>query len=255
MTETRQIDASAELQRALDLLVKNWQLALPTALASLAFAVFTVLVVLSALTGLTGASVLSGGEAAASKAMGAIMGLLGSATFLIGMPLLVLLLIVANVMTIAAAENAWQGRPPAWDQAFRVAINRLPAIIVSAVLIALIALIPSVLVLAFGLGLLLLLVLGFFMMYVTPSIVLGNRNGAAAIGESARIVRANAGASALAFAAIVIVAIIGQVVTSVVGHVPFLNFVAAFLIGGFTAAYSALVSARFYDVLGGRATS
>jgi hypothetical protein len=53
----------------------------------------------------------------------------------------------------------------------------------------------------------------------------------------------------------VIVAIIGQVVTSVVGHVPFLNFVAAFLIGGFTAAYSALVSARFYDVLGGRATS
>jgi hypothetical protein len=250
--QTRSIDASTELQRALDLLVKNWTLALPTAIATLAFTWFLIVFVISAVTGITGGSILASGDSNASKAAGALLALFTSIPFLIGLPVLMLALIVANVMTIAAAEEAWQGRPPDFGRAFSIAMTKLPAIIVASLLIALMAIIPSMLIILLGLGLLLLLALGFFMMYVTAAIVLGNQSGTGAIGESFRIVRANAGSSALAFAAIIIVAIVGQIISTVVSHVPVLNLVSAFIVGGFTSAYTALVSARFYDILSGR---
>ena len=49
---SRPVDATGELQRSLDLLTKNWVLAIPSAVASLLFAVFVTFVVLSALAGL-----------------------------------------------------------------------------------------------------------------------------------------------------------------------------------------------------------
>ena len=58
---SRPIDAAGELQRSLDLLMKYWVLAIPSALASLGFAVFLTFVVLSALGGLGASALLSGG--------------------------------------------------------------------------------------------------------------------------------------------------------------------------------------------------
>jgi hypothetical protein len=250
---SRPIDATAELQRSLDLLTKNWVLAIPSALAALLFAIFVTVGILSALAGLGTAAILSGGRDL-HQAVAKIIAVMSSGTFLIGLPVLAILDVVAHVMTLAAAQDAWEGRPPDFGRAFSLTLGRFPALLIAGILIALLAIIPAVL--SFLLvGLPLLLALFFFTMYVTAAIVLGGRSGSAAIAESYRLVRANPGASAIAFFAFIVVAIIGQIANSLVAHVPPINFLAAFAIGGFTTAFSAVVSARFYDLLSGRAAA
>ena len=167
------------------------------------------------------------------------------------MPILIVLAVVAHVMTLAAAQDAWEGRAPDFGRAFSVSLGRIPALFIAAILIALLAIVP--LLLSFvGIGLLLLLALSFFMMYVTASIVLGGRAAAprsvsptawcAPIPAPARSPSSPSSSSRSS----------AQIANSIVAHVPLVNLVAAFVIGGFTTAFSAVVSARFYNLLTGR---
>ncbi len=240
----RRIDVAAELQRAGELLSRYWVLAVPPALASLAFAIFFAVLIASVLVGLTGAAVLAAGGGGVGHALGALVGM-GSLSLVLFVPLLLFLAFVANAVTVVAAVDAWEGRAPDFARAAAVVARRLPALLAAGLAIALLAVVPAILTVV-GIGFLLLLALGYCTMYVLPAIVLGGESGFAALDASWRLVRADLATSALAFAAMVAVGIAGQIATAVLIHVPLLNFVAAFAVGGFTTAYTALVSARFY---------
>ncbi len=238
------IDVGAELQRAWDVLSRYWVLAIPPALASLAFTIFFVVLIASVLVGLTGAVVLAASGDGLGHALGALVGM-GSLSLVLLVPLLLLLAFVANALTVVAAVDAWNGHTPDFGRAFGIVLRRLPALLAAGIAIGLLAIIPALLTVV-GIGFLLLLALGFCTMYVMPAIVLGGESGFASLGASYRLVRADLTTNALVYLAMMAVGIAGQLATTLMIHVPLVNFVAAFVVGGFTTAYAALVAARFY---------
>ncbi len=237
------IDAGAELQRAFALLQRHWVLAIPPAVASLLFTIFMVFVIFSVVAGLVGAGVLAA-NGGAGQPLGALVGL-GSLSLLLALPLLLLLLFVANALTVVAAEDAWEGRAPDFGRAFGVVLRKLPDLLVVGIAIGALAIVPAILSIV-GIGLVLLLALGYLTMYALPAIVLGGESGFAALGASYRLVRSDWQTSAIAFAVMLGVALAGQMANALMIHLPLVNLVSSFAIGGFTSAYTALIAARFY---------
>lgn len=239
------IDVGAELKRAFELLQRYWALAIPPALASLLFTIFVVFVIFSVVAGLIGAGVLAA-NGGAGQPLGALVGL-GSLSLLLVLPLLLLFAFVASALTVVAAEDAWQGRAPDFGRAFGVVLRKLPDLVVAGIAIFLLAIVPALLSIV-GIGIVLLLALGYLTMYALPAIVLGGESGLGALGASYRLVRSDWGTSAIVFAVMLGVALAGQIANGLVIHVPLVNFVASFAIGGFTSAYTALIAARFYGL-------
>ncbi|MEA2664276.1 MAG: hypothetical protein QOI11_1220 [Candidatus Eremiobacteraeota bacterium] len=237
------IDVGAELQRAFELLQRRWVLAVPPAVASLLFAVFVVFVLFTVVAGLVGAGVLAA-NGGVGQPLGALVGL-GSLSLLLVLPLLLLLAFVANALTVVAAEDAWEGRAPDFGRAFGVVLRKLPDLLVAGIAIFLLAIVPAILSLV-GIGLVLLLVLGYLTMYALPAIVLGGESGLGALSASYRLVRSDWGTSAIVYAVMLGVVLAGQIANALMIHLPLVNFVASFAIGGFTTAYTALIAARFY---------
>lgn len=237
------IDVGAELRRALELLQRHWVLAVPPAVASLLFTVFVAFVIFSVLAGLVGAGVLAAGGGA-GRPLGALVGL-GSLSLLLVLPLLLLLAFVASALTVVAAEDAWAGRGPDFGRAFGVVLRKLPDLLVAGIAIGLLAIVPAILSIV-GIGLVLLLALGYLTMYALPAIVLGGESGLSALSASYRLVRADWGTSALVYAVMLGVVLAGQLANALMIHLPLVNFVASFAIGGLTTAYTALIAARFY---------
>jgi hypothetical protein len=241
----RQVDAVAELGAAAQLLASRWTLALPTAIASLIAGMFFlfVLTALVASAFIAGAGARTGHAASGLAFLGA--GLASGAVTLI---VIVVLVGLAQAIVIAASEDAWQGRPPDFGAAIGKAIAKIPSLVALFVLLALLALIP--LLLSFMvIGIPLLLVLGFLMMYALPALMVGNRRAVEAIAESYHLTRAHLAPSAVAFVGIVAAMVLGRVVDAAFLHVPLLGLVVTFVVGGVTAAFAALVSVRFYDLL------
>jgi hypothetical protein len=211
--------------------------------ASLLFAVFVVFVLFTVVAGLVGAGVLAA-NGGAGQPLGALVGL-GSLSLLLVLPLLLLLAFVANALTVVAAEDAWEGRAPDFGRAFGVVLRKLPDLLVAGIAIFLLAIVPAILSLV-GIGLVLLLVLGYLTMYALPAIVLGGESGLGALSASYRLVRSDWGTSAIVYAVMLGVVLAGQIANALMIHLPLVNFVASFAIGGFTTAYTALIAARFY---------
>ncbi len=233
-----------QLQRAAEVLSKNWILALPTAIASLAVSVILVLGVFSL------AAALFVGHAAAGG-LGSLAGL-GTGGLILAVLLLLglLLVVVSQAIVIHAAEDAWQGRPVDLAASLTAIMGRLPDLIVAFIISALI-LIVTLALCAVLIGFPLVFVAWFFLMYVTPAVIIGREGGVAAVQSSFRLARQNVGTSFIAFIGIVGASLAAAILNSIVSHIPLINFVAAFAIGGLAAAYSALVSARFYDIVRG----
>jgi hypothetical protein len=239
---TQQFNATGELEAAAKILFARWTLALPTALASLAIAgiVFFVIgaVVVSAV-----AAILMGGRAGASAAVGA-----GASTVAFSVLVMVLISTAAHAMVLVAAHDAWAGREPDYGAAFRLTLARFPALLVAAFATALLYAIPVAL--SFLLvGIPLLFVLGYFLMYVRAAIMIGDEDGITAIGTSFRIATSKAGPSLVAFAGMICAFVIGRIVDAATIHLPVIGLLTAFFVGGATAAYIALVEVRFYDLL------
>jgi hypothetical protein len=243
------IDSGTELQRAFDILAKNWILALPTAIASLAALFFAVFLVASLVASVVGIGVGSEG-----RHLGAGAALFGIGTFaaLGGFVAIVLISMLAQAVVVHGAEEAWVGRPVDLTASLGVAIARLPALIVAGIAIMLIMLVPIALS-AVLIGIPLIVIVGFFLIYVLPAIVIGNEGGVAAIGTSFRLAKDNFGPSAVAAIGIFVAVAIGQAINVSLGHVPVIGWLAAFIVGGFSSAYAALVAARFYTLLTGAA--
>ena len=94
-----------ELQRAAELLIKYWILAVPTAVASLAFAIIVILSVLGVVAG-----ALAGSAAGhAGTALGLTSGILVAfVAFCLG----IIALYVASAMVMAEAPAVLEDRPP-----------------------------------------------------------------------------------------------------------------------------------------------
>lgn len=247
---TRPFDPMAELQNAFQALMKNWILAVPTGLAALIATAFFVFVIAASMASLVGAGAVGGFHPAGAAALAGVGGL----TFALGGIIIVLLFLVAHATVMGSAENVWHGQPADLSGGLSKAFSKLPQLFVLFLIAIVVSLICGLLVLALGLGILLALVLGFFWMYTLPAIVIGNQSAFEALGTSYRLVRANLGASITAFLGIIVVTIIGEIIIQLFRFVPALAIVAAFIIGGLTYAYAALVAVRFYDLLRGSST-
>jgi hypothetical protein len=239
---TQQFSATGELEAAARVLYARWTLALPTALASLAIAgiIFFVIgaVIVSAV-----AAILMGGRGAAFAAVSA-----GASTVAFAFAAMVLISTAAHAVVLVAAHDAWAGREPDFGAALRLTMVRFPALLVAAFLTALLYAIPVAL--SFLLvGIPLLFVLGYFLMYVRAAIMIGGEDGITAIGTSFRMASSKAGPSLVAFAGIIGAFIIGRIVDAATIHLPVIGLLTAFFVGGATAAYIALVEVRFYDLL------
>jgi len=246
MIVPRTFDPAAELQRAFELLGKNIILVLPTAVSSLIVQLLIVTVITAAVGSAIAAGVIGNHEGSTGAAVTAI-----GLTSLIAIASIVgavVVSILASAVVVHAAEAAWEGRPPDIGASFAAAMSKLPALIVASLLGALIMIIPFALAFVF-IGIPLILIVSFFLMYTIPAVMIGNKSGTDAISQSFRLARNNVGPSAIAFLAIVVAAIVGGAVTATVGHVPILGWIAAFVVGGFTSAFVALVDARFYSLL------
>lgn len=233
-----------QLQRAAEVLFKNWILAVPTAVASLAIGVIFFVGLISL------AATLFIGHAAAGG-LGSLAGL-GTGGLILAVLLLVgfLVLILAQAMVILAAEDAWAGRPVDLMASLNAVMARLPDLIVAFVICALILIVACALC-AVLIGFVLVPVAGFFLIYAIPAVVIGRERGVAAVQSSFRLARENVGPTFIAFIGIVVASIIAAILTGITSHILLINFVVSAVIGGLAAAYSALVSARFYDIVRG----
>jgi hypothetical protein len=238
----QKFDAAQELEAAARILFARWTLALPTAISSLLIAgiVFFVIgaVIVSAV-----AAVLMGGHGGAVAALGA-----GASTIAFAVGVMALVSTAAHALVLAAAHDAWAGRDPDYGAAFRLTLARFPALLVAAFATAMMYAIPVAL--SFLLvGIPLLFVLGYFLMYVRAAIMIGGEDGITAIATSFRLATSNAGPSLVAFAGIIGAFIIGRIVDAATIHLPIIGLFTAFFVGGATAAFIALVEVRFYDLL------
>jgi hypothetical protein len=237
-----QFSATRELEAAARILSARWTLALPTAVASLLIAgiVFFVIgaVIVSAV-----AAILMGGHGGSFAAVTA-----GASTVALALGVMALISTAAHAVVLAAAHDAWSRRDSDYGAAFRVTLARFPALLVAAFATALLYAIP-VFLSFFIVGIPLLFVLGYFLMYVRAAIIIGGEDGFTAIGTSFRMAAGNSGPSLVAFGGMIAAFIVGRIVDAATIHLPLIGLVTAFFVGGATAAYVALVEVRFYELL------
>jgi hypothetical protein len=233
------ISPADELQRAAEVLSKNWTLALPTALASVVLSAILIFVVVAVVGSLLLGS-FAGGHLGAAAGLGSGVIVAGCAG-LLGVGLLV----IAQAVVIHASEDAWQGRSPNLAASLGAVLGRLPDLLVATIIMGVIAVVLCVTVI----GIPFTFVEGYFFMYAAPAVILGGESGTRALGTSIRIARSRVGESFVGFLGLIAAGIVGAIANSLVGHIPIVNLVTAFAIGGLTSAYAALVQARFYDLL------
>lgn len=242
---TTSINSGAELQRAVEVLTKNWTLAIPTALASLIIAVLSVFVLGSVI----GTAAL-GGAVGGHIGLG-VAGLAGTAIYGTLFAIVAFVVqIVAQAVVMHAAEDAWNGAPVNLQGALGAITGRIGPLAIAVILCALIMLIPFALTFVL-IGFPLMLIVGYFLMFVVPAVVLGGEAPVDAIKSSYQITRTNIGPSIVALVGIVVAVLILAIVNAILAHIPILNLLGPFVVGGFAGAFSALVMARFYDLLRG----
>ena len=230
------------LQRAAELLLKYWILALPTAVASLLIVVIVIASILSVVASAL-AGHAAGGDAGTVAGVGTGL-LIGAALFGAG----IVGLYVAQGIVIAASPAVLEDRPPDLSAALRLTLARLPDLGVAGGLTLLLAIVPLALCIVL-IGLPLLLLLGYFLMYVPAAVLIGNEGGVAAIKTSFRLTTQRVGESAIAWLGMFLAMIAGSIANSIAIHIPIVNLIAGFAIGGFTSAYSALLSVSYYLAL------
>ncbi len=228
-----------ELQRDAELLLKHWVLAIPTAVASLVVVLIVFLSLLSAIA-TTAAGYATGGHTGTAIGLGTGL-LIGAGLFLLGS----LGLYVAQAMVVAASPSVLADQPPDLGTALRVTLARLSDLSVAGIACFALAIVPLALCIVL-IGFPLLIVLGYFLMYVVPAVVVGGEGGIDAIKTSFRITTTRVGESLIGWLGMILAIVAGSIANTLVVHIPILNLVAGFAIGGFTSAYSAMLGVSFY---------
>lgn len=241
----RQVDPMAELSSSFQLLLKNWILAAPPLVVSL--------VVLALILVMGGASLLAmmggvgmmansnsdAGPGALAAGLGGLFGTLGLA-MLVG----VVLGIIANAATCAAADDAWNGRIVNLGASVSRALGMFLNLLIFIVIVGLACGIVAITFVG-------PLVVAVLMMYGLPAIVVGGQTGIGAISESFQLVTKNFGPSAMAILGIIAMAIVVGIVNVILGHIPFIGPLIGAVLGALVSAFAAVVTVRFYSLFRG----
>jgi hypothetical protein len=234
-----------ELQRCAEMLAKYWILAVPPALASLLLVVVVFATILTVVGSALAGGLLGGGHSEAGAGLGIGIGaLVGLAGMLLGF----VALNVAQAITMHASLDAFADRRPDLGASFRAILPRLGDLSVSMLATFLIMLVPFVLCFVI-IGIPLVIVAIFFMIYVQAAVIVGGEDGIAAIRSSVRLASRHVTYTVILALGVIAASIVGSFANALVVHVPLVNLVAGFAIGGLTSAFVAMATARFYDVL------
>jgi hypothetical protein len=234
-----------ELQRCCEMLAKYWILAVPPALASLLLVVVVFATILTVVGSALAGGLLGGGHSEAGAGLG--IGV-GAVVGLAGMLLGFVALNVAQAITMHASLDAFADRRPNLGASFRAILPRLGDLTVSMLATFLIMLVPFVLCFVI-IGIPLVLVAIFFLIYVQAAVIVGGENGIAAIQTSVRLASRHVTQTAILALGVIAASVVGSFANAFVVHIPLVNLVAGFAIGGLTSAFVAMATARFYDVL------
>jgi hypothetical protein len=248
---SRPLDPMAELQNAFSLLVKNWVLAIPTAVVSLLGAVFALFVLGALIASAVGAGMMGGLQPSTGEAPKAgIAALLaaGGLTTIVGFIVLALLYLLAQAVVMGGAERVWHGEPADLGNGLSKAASKLPPLFLLFIIAIVVFAICAIIVV---IGWVAAVVLYFLFMYTVPAIVIGNESTMQALGTSYRLVTKNFGPSIVAFLGVFVVGLIGGLINALFARIHVLGLIVSLVVGGFTAAYAALVLVRFYDMLRG----
>ncbi len=232
---TAQFDAVAEAQNGFKLLLKNWILAVPTAIVSLIQTILFVVTVGAALAAIMAGTYGSTGLGAMAGAFSGVTGLL----FLV----VALLMLVAHAAVMSAARDAWNGKAPDIAAGLAHGLSRIVDLLIAGILLFLMFVV-TIIIPVLG-----ALVVGFLMMYVLPAIILGGQGAIAAISSSYRLVTTNFSQTIVGFLAILVVVIVGNLISRMFLFVPGVNFVVSLIVGGLAYAYAAIILGRFYTLL------
>jgi hypothetical protein len=234
-----------ELQRCAEMLAKYWILAVPPALASLMLVIVVFATILTVVGSALAGGILGGGHAEAGAGLG--IGI-GAVVGLAGMLLGFVALNVAQAITMHASLDAFADRRPDLGASFRAILPRLGDLTVSMLATFLIMLVPFVLCFVL-VGIPLVIVAIFFTIYVQAAVIIGGENGIAAIRTSVRLASQHVTHTVILALGVIAASIVGSFANALVVHIPLVNLVAGFAIGGLTSAFVAMATARFYDVL------
>jgi hypothetical protein len=240
MTQGGGTDLVAHFRAAYDAVARfPLVVAPPIAVGVLGFVLFFVIGGGTAMMGALMGGLMGGGEGVAA---GGLVGfLLGGALFVLVMGLLWML---SSALVVVMGRDALGGREPALGDALGAVVGRLGAIAGATVLVTAIV----------GFGLLLFVLPGLIaavlLAFTLPAILLDGRGVLDGMGRSVAIVRAHPGpVLGLVIGAIVILAGVA-VAAWIVGLVPVLGGLAAFVLQSAAVSYLTVTSVRFYQVLG-----
>jgi len=246
LTEDRVAFSPAdELQRCGETLAAYWVLAVPPALASVAI----VVVVFATLVTVVGTALAGAFFGGAHPTAGAGLGFgVGAIAGLAGIVLGFAALNLSQAVTMHASQDALAGRRPDLGASCRAVLPRLGDLGVSMFVSFLIVLAALALcIVLIGIPLLVLAI--YFLIYVQAAVVIGGENAFAAIATSARIARTRVGDTVVLVIGVIAVTLLGSFVNGIAVHIPLVNLVAGFAIGGLTSAFVAMSTARFYVAL------
>jgi hypothetical protein len=234
-----------ELQRCCEMLAKYWILAVPPALASLLIVGVVFATILTVVGSALAGGLLGGGHPGAGAGIGIGIGaLVGLGGMLLGF----VALNVAQAVTMHASLDAFADRKPDLGASFRAVLPRLGDLAVSMVATFLILLVPFVLCFVL-IGIPLVIVAIFFTLYVQAAVIIGGEDGIGAIRTSIRLATQHVTQTVILALGVIAASIVGSFANTLVVHIPLVNLVAGFAIGGLTSAFVAMATARFYDVL------
>ncbi len=216
--------------RAWDLLSRNWIIIVP----AIVIAIIAGIVV--ALLGGIGIGAAYGLSAAGAPVVGIGSMMLTGA--IIGAVLL-----IASILTIAyttgMADAAWRTGTATLNDgaaAFRQDAGSLIAAVVLLFILGVIAVFVSLF--TFGLA---LLAFWLFFIYTFASVVVGNRSGTEALGESARMTLKNFPATLAIVVLLMIAFFVAGWIGAILHHIPFLGPIVSYVINQIVAAYATLV--------------
>jgi hypothetical protein len=206
-------------------------------------------VVFATIVTVVGSALAGGLLGGAHPAAGAGLGLgLGAVVGLGGMLLGFVALNIAQAVTMHASLDAYADRPPDLSASFRAILPRLGDLAVSMLATFLILLVPFVLCFVL-IGIPLVIVAIYFTIYVQAAVIIGGEDGITAIRTSIRLAREHVSQTVILALGVIAASIVGSFANTLVVHIPFVNLVAGFAIGGLTSAFVAMATARFYSVL------
>jgi hypothetical protein len=213
----------------------------PLAVGLLGFAL--LLVIFLVVGGATVMGALMGGLREGGEVMAAA-GIVGVVlAFLLFGFVMTLLWLLSSCMVVIMARDALEGRAPTMGNALGAVLGRLWTVVMASSLVTLVV----------GFGFLLLVIPGIvvavLLIFTMPGVLLDDLGAVAGMKRSVAIVRSHLGPVIGFVVGSILVLVAVAIASWIVGLIPFLGFLASFVLHGAALSYLTVVAVRFYRIL------